>query len=243
MKKILNLICLIQLCLLHAQEAHIEYRFDYIGASTFKTILDVKDGVTIYLPMPSTVQILNERYRDNGVRATDWEYVKVDSKATKILFFSKYGYHTFLVSDSYYSRKWAITNESKEIAGHTCYKATLDFRGVIWTAWFAPDIPLPYGPWKLYGLPGLIMEASDDFNSYLWKVEKIEYRHGELFNKEFESLEATDNKTPIDIKQYIQEEQEFYDNADAQYLANSPDVITIKPARRAGFEQKYEWEE
>lgn len=45
--------------------------------------------------------------------------------------------------------------------GHECQKVTCDFRGRKWTAWFATDVPVSDDPWKLCGLPGLVMEAYD----------------------------------------------------------------------------------
>lgn len=61
---------------------------------------------------------------------------------------------------------WNISDESKEILGYQCFKATADYRGRRWTAWFAPEIPIQDGPWKLCGLPGLILEAGDNRDIY-----------------------------------------------------------------------------
>src|SRR3712207_8163725 len=41
----------------------------------------------------------------------------------------------------------------------TLFRST--FRGRTWRVWFALDIPFPDGPWKLCGLPGLILKAED----------------------------------------------------------------------------------
>ena len=52
--------------------------------------------------------------------------------------------------------------------------ATADFRGRRWTAWFATDIPISDGPWKLGGLPGLILEAYDKGHQYTFTAVGLE---------------------------------------------------------------------
>ncbi len=68
---------------------------------------------------------------------------------------------------------WTITNEKKEILTYECQKATANYFGRNWTAWFTLEIPVPEGPWKLYGLPGIILEASDADRHYTFKCISI----------------------------------------------------------------------
>ena len=64
---------------------------------------------------------------------------------------------------------WEICEDTVQtILGYTCHRATAKFRGREWEVWYADDIPTSLGPWKLNGLPGLILQAfSGDFISYL----------------------------------------------------------------------------
>lgn len=57
--------------------------------------------------------------------------------------------------------EWTITDSTKTVLGYECIMAETDYHGRHWRAWFSPEIPLQDGPWKLRGLPGLILEASD----------------------------------------------------------------------------------
>ena len=55
-------------------------------------------------------------------------------------------------------RKWKITQESKNIGGYICFKA-IDLSSTKKTTfvWFAPQIPVSFGPKDFNGLPGLVL--------------------------------------------------------------------------------------
>ncbi|MGM0636226.1 MAG: GLPGLI family protein [Bacteroidota bacterium] len=83
--------------------------------------------------------------------------------------------------------EWQITQESKKIDDFTVYKATgiykkgnlkAGYKKMTATAWFCPEIPLPYGPLKFGGLPGLIIELS--FENVTYGLEKIVFKSVEI---------------------------------------------------------------
>lgn len=69
---------------------------------------------------------------------------------------------------------WQIGSETKKISSYTCVKATTKFRGRIYEAWFSPEIPIPNGPWKFGGLPGLILYITDSKDEYRFECIGIE---------------------------------------------------------------------
>ncbi|WP_299183222.1 GLPGLI family protein [uncultured Aquimarina sp.] len=65
---------------------------------------------------------------------------------------------------------WQITNETKQINKYSCQKATLQLHGRYYEVWFTTEIPIKFGPFRLNGLPGMIVEArvsvdSDSFTT------------------------------------------------------------------------------
>ncbi|MEZ4793824.1 MAG: GLPGLI family protein, partial [Gelidibacter sp.] len=81
----------------------------------------------------------------------------------------------FYVAEKTPKIAWKLDKETKKIGNFTAHKATGFFRGRTYTAWYTQEIPLPYGPWKLQGLPGLILEAYDtDKEMYLY-FKSLEY--------------------------------------------------------------------
>lgn len=64
--------------------------------------------------------------------------------------------------------KWQIIGETDTIIGHVCQKALITYAGRNYRAWFTLDIPINDGPWKFWGLPGLILKVTDDQELFEW---------------------------------------------------------------------------
>lgn len=81
----------------------------------------------------------------------------------------------------YYEEKiepqtWEIIDRDSVILEYHCKMAKCKFRGHNWTVWFTEEIPLAVGPWKLSGLPGLILKADDD--NKMCSFDAIEIKNG-----------------------------------------------------------------
>ena len=68
---------------------------------------------------------------------------------------------------------WTLLPDTTEVCGYVCRKAEATFRGIRWTAWYAPAIPISSGPWKLNGLPGLVLWAYDDRGTHDMRLNAI----------------------------------------------------------------------
>lgn len=69
---------------------------------------------------------------------------------------------------------WKLVKDTASFSGIHCQKATASFKGRNWIAWYAPELPFQNGPWKLNGLPGLIIEAYDDKKQVQFQFTGIE---------------------------------------------------------------------
>lgn len=66
--------------------------------------------------------------------------------------------------------EWNILPETSIIQGYESQKAKTVFRGREFTAWFTTEIPISDGPYKFSGLPGLILQLSDDKDHYVFEL-------------------------------------------------------------------------
>lgn len=85
---------------------------------------------------------------------------------------------TYIIDDSLRMPEWKILNDMKEVAGHVCMNAawedTLKQQKIV--VWFALDLPVPAGPERLCGLPGLILEADYNDGAMVITADKIELK-------------------------------------------------------------------
>ncbi|MDP1842233.1 MAG: GLPGLI family protein [Sediminibacterium sp.] len=128
--------------------------------------------------------------------------------------------------------KWNIVEETKMIKNYTCLKATTEFRGRKYTAWFTPDIPISDGPWKFKGLPGLILSIADeDFQVFIYATD-IEYPSKDAVSPFYK------NGKIVSMSEYFillqKEMTEYYNKLDATLKGlqgldnNSPSTIDPK---------------
>lgn len=86
-------------------------------------------------------------------------------------------FQTLVNTNVYYSSNekmnWKIEKETKLINNLKCKKATTQLFGRNWTAWFTEEYPFQLGPYKFYGLPGLILEVYDAKNYYHFVASQI----------------------------------------------------------------------
>ena len=72
-----------------------------------------------------------------------------------------------------YQQHWTLSNEQLSILGYDCQKATCQWRGRTFEAWFTTKIPTRLGPWIFGGLPGLILKIYDKDHLYTWEAVEI----------------------------------------------------------------------
>ena len=69
---------------------------------------------------------------------------------------------------------WHLVPGDTTLLGYQCQKATCKFRGRDWTVYYTMDIPISEGPWKLCGLPGLVLYARESLGEYTFSCAGIE---------------------------------------------------------------------
>ncbi|MBT8245471.1 GLPGLI family protein [Winogradskyella sp.] len=174
--KYLNIITLFLILSTHAQNpinGSVEY-VDSFKSSTGNTIstysLYFNNTNSVYLFMGNNTETKNNsnsgllNFITPDKEANDPFYYKIIN-SQKIIYNPETTLKQYTVKDSI-NLNWTIHKEKKIIGNYECSKATTEFRGRKYTAWFTTKIPVDYGPRKFSGLPGLILEIYDDKGVY-----------------------------------------------------------------------------
>lgn len=218
----------------------IKYNTEIYNEKNGTLIVDLKQKKSIFFISKSNVKInLPQESNNINVIQKDIErFLTTDLKNDSLIFKEKINNDIYIVSENVPKINWELDTEiTKKIDSYTCYKATANFRGRNYTAWYALEYPIQLGPWKFNGLPGLIMEIYDDTNRYYWGVTQINFTKNEvLFPNEISLYEK------IDLRKYAELRYDgIMDNIDTR-LPRGTVIQTIK-SERNGLETKFEWEE
>lgn len=126
--------------------------------------------------LPDALKIIRAEIREafsqnklpNSKRSSEYiykNYPKGEVTVTDYIVLQDYIY-----SDQLHPQEWELKDSIQMVQGYECHLASTIFRGREWYAWYAPELPLDNGPWKLGGLPGLILEAYDAHRHYHYSL-------------------------------------------------------------------------
>ena len=113
---------------------------------------------------------------------------------------------------------WKLTDEKKKVKDLNLQKATTNWGGRNWIAWFTADIPFQEGPYKFHGLPGLIVELFDDKNNYKFELVKTQKIATPKSNIYIDHM--LKNSVAVDDKKYRDSKLNYYDSP-VNYLRNA----------------------
>lgn len=88
-----------------------------------------------------------------------YTYIYNDNEKSELTHYGKWGTEKRYYKEPIEEINWEIGDSTINILGYECLKAEADYHGRHWIAWFTSEIPVSFGPWKLRGLPGLILKA------------------------------------------------------------------------------------
>ncbi|WBV60797.1 GLPGLI family protein [Chryseobacterium camelliae] len=98
--------------------------------------------------------------------------------------------------------KWKLFSDTQTYNGYTLQKATTDFGGRQWTAWFSKETDIKEGPYKFRGLPGLIFIIEDDKKDFIYKLVKNIKLPETYSTKDFVETHYGKAALPISIEKF-----------------------------------------
>lgn len=152
---------------------------------------------------------INWTSKNHGNHLVRWEkiYVEKDRETNDMTVYDTVaGEERYYYNESLNGINWEMKDSTERILGYDCQMAECDYHGRHWEVWFTPDLPIPDGPWKLNGLPGLILKGKEDAGQYEFTAAGIENHDRDIepvYQKDLYS--RIDRKELLRIKRLIDE--------------------------------------
>lgn len=232
MKKIKYLIFLILTSSAFAQNKLFIYNYKFIPDSTNHQ--NVRDELMILNTQKDRSEFYSlEKYSSDstqlaesrkGLMAMPFNKEMISERVIKYPQSNLIDYITFMSWDKYLVKeemdlKWKLENEFSKILIYDVQKATTEFAGRKWTAWFTKEIPIQDGPYKFKNLPGLILKVEDTNKNHVFELKGI--KNG---NAEFEYPKLNNyTEYKLGYDQYVKKFKNYRKNPTADLVGKIPD--------------------
>lgn len=206
---------------------------------------DEKENRAVYIDKISTTRVIENKEQNDEEKGTtislsfngdeDSYYIK---KGSEVVYSYNFLKQDYLIKDELPEIQWKFSLEKKIIQDLVCYKATTKFRGRDWVAWYCPEIPITYGPWKFYGLPGMVVEMRDDSNRFGFSLAQY------VLNSQEVAPKVTFSKhKEVTMKKMAEYVDEGFERIMSSLNERDENVEVTSSTTEAGIEAVYEWDE
>ena len=150
----------------------------------------------------------------------------------------------YLVTDKFPALVWNTDYSDVDTLGkHVCHKATATYRGTTLVAYYTHDIPVPVGPSKFGGLPGLIvMLYNESASPNYWYLKEVNYP----YSGDIPVNDSYIHSLPkLSLEEFIKKEDQSNEEQMRILYSKIPAIegVTVDQQKiRGSVEQVYEWE-
>lgn len=133
--------------------------------------IDVTDSIQLALLVGSratyctNIQSYNRDGRVNREMLNAFQMhisnVLTDTEKTEVVSLEPLYPYRYMTHEPLAKVEWELADDTLTINELFCQRAVGKLYGKSWTVWYTEEIPSSAGPWKLRGLPGLIVKAED----------------------------------------------------------------------------------
>lgn len=160
--------------------------------------------------------------KGNAPHKTESLYVYKDAATSTVTVYDKWADEPGTYTEPM-GQQWELVEDStKTILGYECMLATCNYHGRQWKAWFSPEIPVSDGPWKLSGLPGLILEAYVPNSNFRFIATGIENT-----NAPITPIYQANTYAKVDRKKALREQQDFLNHLQERLSARSQGKVEV----------------
>ena len=180
---------------------------------------------------PIDPSIMLSNYRKRGTNTKIYK----NYKSNQLTVFDNIAMETFTFEEENPDFGWKIFPDTMIILKQICQKATCQFRGRKYEAWFAQGINVSEGPWKFNGLPGLILKVIDSKQDYSFEaisIEKIDYPIAPKPTRATVLNRAVFNRT---YKEFTQNPAAFANATQQEEMAKNSNEPFVQRLMRAKF--------
>ncbi len=111
-----------------------------------------------------------EQYKDGTVT----QRIYKNYPTGKVTTLDRIGTSKFRCEEKNELPQWELLPDTATVLSYLCHKAVCHFKGRTYEAWYTLEIPRSDGPWKLGGLPGLILKVSDSRKHFVFECSGLE---------------------------------------------------------------------